>query len=96
MKTKKPKIPPIKTKQKTAISSYPSNHPVLHEIIPNVKNEITDNPPANPSSPSVILTALLLATNINKINKPYNQLISIFKFRVLIQTNGSLPPFINR
>ena len=31
---------------------------------------IKDSPPANPSKPSVKLTALLLATNTNKINKP--------------------------
>ncbi len=53
-----------------AISSYPSNHPVCHDIIPNVEKHIAERPVASPSNPSVKLTALLLAVRINKINMP--------------------------
>ena len=42
----------------------------VQNVITNVKKAITDNPPARPSNPSVILTALLEATNTNNINKP--------------------------
>ena len=41
-----------------------------------------DSPPANPSNPSVKLTALLEATKTNKINNPYNQPISNLKLSV--------------
>ena len=70
MKTKNPKTDPNKTKQKIAISSYPSNQPVFQTIIPKVKRAITYKPPAKPSKPSVKLTALLLANKTNKINNP--------------------------
>ena len=49
-------------------------HKVLQEFYydfdANVKNAIIESPPASPSKPSVIFTALLLATNINTRNIP--------------------------
>ena len=45
---------------------------------------IAARPPARPSSPSVKLTALLLPTSINKINRPYNHFISILIPKVAI------------
>ena len=84
---------PIKAKINRVISTYPSNHPVFKVIIPSVKNAIKDKPPASPSKPSVILTALLLLVSTKRINIPYNHPILIFIFKVCIHINGSFPPF---
>ena len=83
-------------KQNNAILSYPSNQVVFHVIIPNVVNAIIDNPPARPSRPSVILTALLLDASTNKINYPYNHPIFSLKFKLCIQIRGSLSHFKNK
>ena len=56
-----------------------------------VKKNMELIPPANPSSPSVKLTALLPPTNTNRINNPYNHFISISIWRVAI-TNEVCPP----
>ena len=54
---------------------------------------IRDKPPAKPSKPSVILTALLVPTSKNKINKPYVHFKFIFKPKNDISRVGS-PPLI--
>ena len=77
LKNKYPKREPTKMKQNTAISSYPIIQTEFQLTNPSAKKAIKESPPASPSKPSVIFTALLLAIKINKINTPYNQLISI-------------------
>ena len=61
---------PTSTKQNTAISDVPSIAGEFALIRANVKNAIIDSPPARPSSPSVIFTALELATNMKSKNIP--------------------------
>ena len=96
LNVKKPNSDPIMTNANKAMSSYPKSQSVFHEIIANVKNDISDNPPANPSKPSVKLTALEDAVKINKIISPYIQPIFCLIFKVCTHINGSLPDFIKR
>ena len=73
LKTKNPKILPAKIKVNIPISSKPTTI----EIKLNAIKAIADNHQANPSRPSVKLTALDPPTNKKRINKPYTQPISI-------------------
>ena len=87
--TRNPTKAPTNTKQNTAISSFPAVQTEPHEIIPKAKKAIAERPPARPSKPSVMFTALLLPTKTNSKNAPYNhpKLISIPKALIV----GSLP-----
>ena len=70
LKTKNPNIAPTNIKQNIPISWFPESQLEPNTIIPNAAKAIIESPPASPSNPSVRFTALLLATNINKIKMP--------------------------
>ena len=70
LNARNPSKHPTSTKQKTAISPVPVIALEFALIKANVKNAISERPPARPSSPSVIFTAFELATNINNKNIP--------------------------
>ena len=79
---------------------YPSRiivgAPKMIEKYPEENNAIkaiADKPPANPSNPSVILTALEEPTNKNKINIPYNQPKSNLSPNAETSTTGD-PPLV--
>ena len=57
-------------KQKMAKSSLPGVHVAPKHKIPRLANAMAHRPPASPSSPSVIFTALLLPTKTNNKNIP--------------------------
>ena len=67
---KKPNKEPTRIKQNIPISELPATQVVPKLIIPKARNATADKLPANPSKPSVIFTALLLATKMNNINNP--------------------------
>ena len=95
LKTKNPSKEPTNTKQNIATSSLPSIQAAFQDRIPKARKAITDNPAHNPSSPSVIFTALLVPTKIKRMNKPKVHPKGTVKCRKVISIVGSPPFFIN-